>query len=178
MIYDDTNGFRECNNFFSPSKMLVSLEGASIVWANCFEAKLWTSAGTSRWDLWRVGCWFTPGKPKQLTWWKITPFSIGDTIFHGLLLFFFGQIMYVCFPEKYILVLEAVRQILKENQVRCSKLWHSLQLLKVFLFWHHQNTLPFQGEEFLPGVVLILCSDSKAAAPWPKTLMLRQWTNP
>ena len=48
MIYDDTNGFRECNNFFSPSKMLVSLEGASIVWANCFEAKLWTSAGTSR----------------------------------------------------------------------------------------------------------------------------------
>lgn len=47
------------------------------------------------------------------------------TIFNRRYVFmlgFFGQIMYVCFPETYIFVLEAVRQILKENQVSCSKL--------------------------------------------------------
>ena len=34
------------------------------------------------------------------------------------------------------------------------------------------------ARNFSPEFVLILCSDSKAAAPWPKTLMRRQWSNP
>ena len=142
--------------------MLVYLEGASIVWANCFEAKLWTSAGTSRWDLEGLAS-FTPGKP-TMTRVENHPFSIGDTIFHGLD-FFSVKLFVDVFRNILPFVLEAVRQTLKENQVSCSKLLTFLAVLKFFLFWHHQNTLPFHGEEFLPGVVLILCSDSKAAAP-------------
>lgn len=74
MIYDDTNGFRECNNFFSPSKMRF------------FPSKVPASYGPTvskpsfgprqaRLDETLEGlASFTPGKPKQLTWWKITPF--------------------------------------------------------------------------------------------------------